>query len=137
MGCLRPFGTPNHIRQCSHSHPDLFIDLFVQCTVFVFFFPLLQCKETSETVLCSSPSPGEPQPSARDVSMQHSSFTLMGFLAHPAVPITQPTPSVTQPLSPCLSHLSNPFPVHLGCDLSPGNEVKPLATSPTCLWEPL
>lgn len=70
-------------------------------------------------------------------SMQHSSFTLMGFLAHPAVPITQPTPSVTQPLSPCLSHLSNPFPVHLGCDLSPGNEVKPLATSPTCLWEPL
>lgn len=99
MGCLRPFGTPNHIRQCSHSHPGLFIDLFVQCTVFVFFFPLLQRKELPETVLCcSSPSPSEPQPSVRDMDpVQCSSFSLMQFLAvslrgptHPAHPISHP-----------------------------------------------
>lgn len=123
MGCLRPFGTPNHIRQCSHSHPDLFIDLFVQCTVFVCFSPPLQCKEPSESVLCSSPPlSSEPQPSARDMDpVQCSSFSLMEFLAHPAVSLGGPTHHTAHPIS------------HPAIIPVPASSVKPVSC-PFGLW---
>lgn len=150
MGCLRPFGTSNHIRQHARSHPHLFIDWFIQRTALLCFLPLLQRTQPSETVLHkSSPLASKLQTSTSNMHLgQCSSFSLMEPLACPAVSRHSPTHQAACPIShtshyPCsciicwvcfLSTWAVALPQQ---DSSLGGEVKPPACSPTCPWGPL
>lgn len=137
MGCLRPFGTPNHIRQCAHSHPDLFIDLFVQCTASVCFFPPLQHKQPSDTVpYSSSPLPSKPQTAVSNTHpVRCSSFNLMEPVAPPAVSRNRPACPITHARSHCprACHISQTRLLSIWAvalpqrDPSLGGEVKPPA----------